>query len=144
MTDKINKETSKASKWAFYKLIGTGVLILVFVGFFTLIGLPSLDSELGAMKSDPKNFQDMLVVAEDLEDSPEKADFVAYTTKAVEDDYMDASERKKASSLYIDMLNTIELPECMHPLLKKTVGSYLREDLLNSLQKKLDDKPCEI
>ena len=144
MTDKKIGISGNSDKMHVFKVFGGALLFLVAVAYTALIGMPSLEVEVNKIKSNTKNFEAMLVVAEDIEDNPEKIAFVAFTSRAVEDKYMDRGERHKAMRLYLSMLKTIELPECMHRLLKKTVGSWLREDWLNAMQKRLDDKPCDI
>lgn len=144
ISDATNKNNSSSNKWAAIKLIAGAVFILIFVGYTTLVALPRLSSGVDDIKTNVASYKKMLAIAADQDDSAEKAAFVAFTTKAVEDDYMDANERKKSMQLYMAMLKTIEPTECMHPILKKTVGSWMREDWLNAIQKRIDDKPCHI
>lgn len=143
ISDATNKNNSN-KKWAVIKLIAGAVFILIFVAYTALVALPGLSSGVDDMKTNVASYKKMLAIAEGEDDSAEKAAFVAFTAKAIEDDYMDASERKKSMQLYIAMLKAIEPTECMHPILKKTVGSWMREDWLNAIQKRIDDKPCHI
>ena len=139
-----SKKVNNTKKSDAIKVIGGMLGFLVLAVYMVFIGLPQLEGGLDEMKSNTASFEKMLVVAESKDDNAEKAAFVTFTTKAVEDDYMDASERSKSFNLYMAMLSTIEPTACMHPILKNTVGDWLRKDWLNAMQRQLDDKPCII